>query len=119
MTQRADSAPDGDAADGAGLPPAAVDPDTDISAARRALRGVKYTRTASAWAGLITGAALLILLLVFILQNLESQQTHLLFWTVSLPQGVGLLIAAAVGALVAGVVGAARIHQVKRAIKKA
>ena len=60
---------------------------------KQALSEVRHTRTKSAWVGVIVGAIVLILLLVFILQNLDNQRIHLFFWTVSLPQGISLLIA--------------------------
>lgn len=86
---------------------------------KQALADVQHTRTKSAWVGIITGAVVLILLLVFILQNLDKQQIQLFFWEVNLPQGVSLLIAAIAGALITAVVGGARMFQVRRAVRKA
>ncbi len=86
---------------------------------KQALSDVRHTRTKSAWVGVIVGAIVLILLLVFILQNLDEQSTRLFFWTVNLPQGISLLIAAIAGALITAVIGGARMFQVRRAVRKA
>lgn len=86
----------------------------------RAIAGeVKHTRTSAAWAGMIIGSILAILLLVFIVQNLSSQKIWLLFWEVNLPVGVSLLIAAIAGALVTALVGGLRMFQLNRALTKA
>ena len=85
---------------------------------KEALRDVRHTRTKSAWVGIIVGAIVLILLLVFIVQNLDKQEIQLFFWQVNLPQGVSLLIAAIAGALITAVVGGARMFQVRRAVRK-
>jgi uncharacterized integral membrane protein len=86
---------------------------------RQALDDVKHTRINALWVGLIAGAIITLLLLIFIVQNVESQSIHLLFWTVDLPLGVSLLIAAILGAVITGIVGSLRMYQVRRAVKKA
>ena len=80
---------------------------------------VRHTCTSAAWAGMIIGSALGILLLIFILQNLSSQQIWLLFWQVNLPVGISLLIAAIAGALVTALIGGLRMFQLNRALTKA
>jgi uncharacterized integral membrane protein len=67
----------------------------------------------------VIGAIILVLLLVFIVQNLGSQTIELLFWEVNLPLGVSLLIAAIAGALIVALVGGLRMLQLRRALKKA
>ncbi|HEY9315431.1 LapA family protein [Williamsia sp.] len=86
---------------------------------RQALEDVKHTRTRALWVGLIAGAIITLLLLIFIVQNVDSQSIHLLFWTVDLPLGVSLLIAAILGAVITGLVGSLRMYQVRRAVNKA
>ena len=54
---------------------------------------MEHTRTRATWFGVVIGAIILVLLLVFIVQNLQSQTIDLLFWEVNLPVGVSLLIA--------------------------
>lgn len=80
---------------------------------------MEHTRTRATWFGVVIGAIILVLLLVFIVQNLQSQTIDLLFWEVTLPLGVSLLIAAIAGALVVALVGGLRMLQLRRALKKA
>ncbi|ANY23247.1 MULTISPECIES: LapA family protein [Gordonia] len=86
---------------------------------RRTVADVEHTRTRATWFGVVIGAIILVLLLVFIVQNLGSQTIELLFWEVNLPLGVSLLIAAIAGALIVALVGGLRMLQLRRALKKA
>lgn len=85
---------------------------------RDAYEQVKHTRSAALWTGLVGGAVVLLLLLVFIVQNQQNTEINLIFWTATLPLGVSLLIAAIGGALLVGLAGALRILQLRRAAKK-
>ena len=64
------------------------------------------------------GVLLLILLLVFILQNQESAELQLFAWTMTFPIGVGMLIAAIVGALIMALVGGVRIVQLRKQVTR-
>lgn len=75
---------------------------------------VPSTRTGAAFKSLIAGAIVLILLLVFILENTESVRIRYLGISTNVPLGVALLIAAIGGALLVGIVGTARILQLRR-----
>lgn len=88
-------------------------------ALRTSAEDVAHTRTRAFFVGAILGSIILILLLVFILQNMESQRIQLIFWEVNLPVGVSLLIAAIAGALIVGIIGGLRSIQLSRALKKA
>lgn len=99
------SAPDPDAADNRA--PSGKSPD-----------GIAHTRAAALWTGLIVGAIVLVLLLVFILQNLDSVPLDLFVWTFELPLGVAMLLAAIAGALVMALAGGVRILQIRRAAKR-
>jgi uncharacterized integral membrane protein len=79
---------------------------------------VKFTRAAALWSALITGFVILILLLVFILQNTDSTTIHFFGWEWNLPVGVAILLAAVCGGLLTVAVGTARIVQLRRAAKK-
>ncbi|HIW91662.1 MAG TPA: DUF1049 domain-containing protein [Candidatus Corynebacterium avicola] len=68
------------------------------------------------WVALIVGAVVLTLLLVFILQNLDSVKLQLFIWEWNFPIGVGMLIAAIGGALLMACVGGLRIIQLRRQI---
>lgn len=73
----------------------------------------------SAWVTLVIGAILLILLLVFVLQNQESLDVKFISWEFSMPAGVLILLAAIIGALVMALVAAMRIFQLRHRARKA
>jgi uncharacterized integral membrane protein len=75
---------------------------------------VPSTRTGAAFKSLIAGAIVLMLLLLFILENTASVKIAYFGATAHLSLGVALLIAAIGGALLVGIVGTARILQVRR-----
>jgi uncharacterized integral membrane protein len=79
---------------------------------------VKFTRAAALWSALIIGFVILILLLVFIMQNTDSTTIHLFVWEWNLPVGVAILLAAVCGGLLTVAAGTARIIQLRRAAKK-
>ncbi|HYX99824.1 MAG TPA: lipopolysaccharide assembly protein LapA domain-containing protein [Mycobacterium sp.] len=79
---------------------------------------VKYTRAASLWSSLTAGFLILIVLLVFITQNLSDAPVTFLGWHYTLPLGVQLLLAAVCGGLITVLAGTARIYQLRRAAKK-
>ena len=79
---------------------------------------VKFTKAAALWAALIVGFLVLIVLLIFIAQNTDPGTFHFLGWNWTLPLGVALLLAAVGGGLLAVLVGAARIVQLRIAARK-
>jgi uncharacterized integral membrane protein len=79
---------------------------------------VKFTRAAALWSALIVGFLILILLLVFIMQNTDSTTIHFFVWEWNLPVGVAILLAAVCGGLLTVAAGTARIVQLRRAAKK-
>jgi uncharacterized integral membrane protein len=79
---------------------------------------VKFTRAAALWSALIVGFVILILLLVFIMQNTDSTTINLFAWEWNLPVGVAILLAAVCGGLLTVAAGTARIIQLRRAAKK-
>ncbi|GAA3689934.1 LapA family protein [Gordonia hankookensis] len=108
------------------LPPADAELDRDHQALlderdelRTRVKNVEHTRTRATFIGLVIGAVITVLLLVFILQNLDSQRITLIFWEVNLPLGVSLLIAAIAGALIVALAGGLRMLQMSRAMRKA
>lgn len=78
----------------------------------------RVTRLGSAHAGLIAAAVVLVLLLVFILENAHSVNVGFLGAHLRLPLAVALLLAGVGGALLVGAVGAARITQLRRAVHR-
>ncbi|MFE7801173.1 lipopolysaccharide assembly LapA domain-containing protein [Nocardia sp. NPDC057440] len=79
---------------------------------------LQKSRTGDTWIALIVAALIGILVLIFILQNLEQQRVDLLFWNFSLPVGILVLLSAIAGALVMALVGGVRIVQLRRVAKR-
>jgi uncharacterized integral membrane protein len=79
---------------------------------------VPHTRTAVAFNSMVAGAIVLILLLVFILENTQSVRIAYFGIGFHLPLGVALLLAAIGGALIVGIVGTARIVQLRRHVRR-
>ena len=71
------------------------------------------TRTSVTFQALIAGVVVLVLLLIFILENTESVRINYLGAKGNLSLGIALLLAAAGGALLVAIVGAARIGQLR------
>ncbi|MDH6281740.1 LapA family protein [Prescottella agglutinans] len=110
---------DPDAVEKAATPPPsdrheAAGPQATHGAARLA-----RTRAASAWTGLVIGIIVAILLLIFILQNLETVTFQLFAWHFTLPAGISLLLAAIAGALIMALAGGIRIIQIRRVAQRA
>jgi len=77
---------------------------------------IRRTPVSAAWAGLIIGAVITILLLVFVLENLTPGRFAFFGAHFTLPLGVAVLLAGVVGILIMAIVGTARIHQLRRAL---
>lgn len=104
----------GDAArapESAPAPPAPAIPELPGEARQRLAR---RTRLSGAWVGVVVGAVVLALLLVFILQNTKSVKVSFFSLSGSMPLGVALLLSAVGGVLLAGVVASLRIWQLRR-----
>jgi len=95
-----------------------VAPAAQAEQQERARQNVKGSVAASTWAALIIGALVLILLLVFILQNQTEAQLVFFGWEWSFPIGIGMLIAAIAGALIMAMVGIVRMTQLRRQVKR-
>jgi uncharacterized integral membrane protein len=80
--------------------------------------GVGHSRTGVLWTGLILSALVLLLLLVFILQNSAPIQITFLGASGTLPTGVALLLAAIAGLLLVAIPGGLRILQLRRAARR-
>jgi len=72
------------------------------------------TRISAVWTGLIVGAVLFVLLLVFILQNTKSVRISYFTASGDVPVGVVVLLAAIAGVLLAGAAGSLRMYQLRR-----
>ncbi|MCK7636770.1 LapA family protein [Corynebacterium pygosceleis] len=78
----------------------------------------RRTLAGSTWVSMIIGALLLILLLVFIMQNQHTVDLTLFAWEFTVPAGVGVLLAAIAGALIMALVGGVRMLELRRELKK-
>ena len=78
----------------------------------------RLTRVSAVWVA--TGAALglLILLIVFMLQNSTKVEVHFLDFTGTIPLGMALLIAAVGGGVVVAVAGVARVTQLRMSARR-
>jgi uncharacterized integral membrane protein len=81
-------------------------------------RKVRRTRTSGMWVTLTLAAIVLLVLLVFILEN--GQQVNISFFGAHghLPLGVALLLAAICGVLLVAIPGYGRILQLRRALRR-
>lgn len=79
---------------------------------------MRRTRLGGLWMVAAFGAVILVLLLVFILQNGQRVEIHLYGAHWNAPLGVALLMAAALGVLLVVVPGGGRIIQLKRAARR-
>jgi uncharacterized integral membrane protein len=80
---------------------------------RRGDRGATPSRVGSLWVASILFAVVLLLLLIFVLQNGQSATISYLGAHGSVPQGVALLLAAVFGILLVALPGTARIIQLR------
>jgi uncharacterized integral membrane protein len=99
-------------------PTPAAEPPTATTKPSTPESAVKFTRAAALWSAMIGGFLILILLLVFILQNTGSASIHLFAWQWNLPVGVAILLAAVCGGLLTVAAGTTRIIQLRRAAKR-
>jgi uncharacterized integral membrane protein len=105
---------------GTGPPPAAAPPAAapPVTAAVPRQHVVRRTRLGGAWFGFAVGAVILILLLVFILENGHKVDISFFGAHGHLPLGVALLMAAALGILLVVIPGSGRIIQLRRTARR-
>src|SRR5699024_10141203 len=78
----------------------------------------KGGKTAGLWISLILGAIVLVLLLIFVIQNNQTAGFEYFSAQFDLPLGVAMLLAAIAGALVMALVGSMRMIQMSWTIRK-
>jgi len=79
---------------------------------------VPRTRTAKAWTLLAVGGVSLTLVLIFILQNLTPTPARFVTTRWTIPLGIDLLLAALLGGFVVFLLGAARMFQLRRLVRR-
>lgn len=73
---------------------------------------------ASTWAALIVGFLLLIVLIIFILQNQQEVPMNFLGWSGQFPAGIAYLMFTIGGALIMALVGVWRMLELRRQLRK-
>jgi uncharacterized integral membrane protein len=94
-------------------------PSNQDAAEGKPLPGESQTRLSGAWTALVIGIVALVVILVFILQNLQTVEVYFLFFHWQLPLAVGLLFAMVLGAVVVLAFGAVRILQLRLVARRA
>lgn len=79
---------------------------------------LRTSRTSSAWVAAVGFGVVLVLLVVFIVQNTEKVQISFLGWNGHTSLAVALLVAAAGGILVTATAGTLRILQLRRRVRR-
>lgn len=100
------------------LPTVESPPTAPVRVPPRKEQVLKHSRSGGLWTGLILSALVLLLLLIFILQNLAEVQINFLWMTGSLPVGVAMLLAAIAGLLLVAIPGGLRMMQLRRAARR-
>ena len=103
---------------GPGPEPAAPGPQPPPAAPLPPQHTIKRTRIGGLWVALACFAILLLLLLIFILQNGTKVEISYLGAHGHLPLGVALLLAAVCGVLLVVLAGAARISQLRTVARR-
>lgn len=84
----------------------------------RRAREIRRSKASGLWVALTFSAVVLLFLLIFILQNNVPTEIRFLGLAGTLPVGVALLFAAALGILLVAIPGYLRILQLRRAARK-
>lgn len=79
---------------------------------------LRRTRTSAVWTGVIVFAVVLVLLLIFILQNTQSVQISYFAATGNVSLAVAMLLAAVAGVLLTAIAGSMRIWQLRRRLPR-
>ena len=85
---------------------------------RDQFKKMKRTRFSGLWVGLTAAAVVLLILLVFIIENSQSVQISFFGAHGHVSLGVAMLLAAIAGVLLVAVPGYGRILQLRRALRK-
>ncbi len=96
-----------------------MDPSNQDAEGGEPFPGERQTRLSGAWTALVVGVVVLVVILVFILQNLQSVEVHFLVFQGHLPLAVALLFAMVLGAVVVLAFGAGRILQLRLVARRA
>src|ERR1700738_4974646 len=81
--------------------------------------GEQQTRLSGAWTALVVGVVALLVILVFVLQNLQSVEVRFLTFHDRLPLAIALLFAVILGAIIVLAFGGGRILQLRLVARRA
>ncbi|MDQ0000035.1 LapA family protein [Pseudarthrobacter sulfonivorans] len=84
------------------------------AAPKTAADRTRITRAAVIWSAVAVSLAVLVLLIIFFIQNQDMVAVRFLGWEGSLAQGVAFFIAAVGGGILVAIAGGARILQLRR-----
>ncbi|MET3811586.1 lipopolysaccharide assembly protein LapA domain-containing protein [Arthrobacter sp. UYEF3] len=123
VTADAPTVPRGESDDAVGPagspPPATGAPESPSSAPpASAPEARRVTRAGMVWAAVASALVVLVLLIVFILQNQEYVQVKFFGLEGAVPLGIALFIAAVGGGVLVAIAGAARIIQLRLATRR-
>lgn len=99
------------------LPPASQPPPAPVTS-QAPQHAIKHTRTRGVWVAVAFFAVILLLLLIFILQNGMEVKVSYMGAHGRLPLGVAMLLSAVCGALLAILAGAARISRNRAVVRR-
>lgn len=99
--------------------PAPVTPTSAVDELSKPLSPrVPRTRISAAWLGICAAMVGLVVLIIFMLQNTGSVDVHFLWMDGSLPLALALFIAGVATTIVATTIGAARMTQLRRLVRR-
>ncbi|WP_122818688.1 LapA family protein [Nocardioides pantholopis] len=98
--------------------PAPAPADRASRRARREDDPLRGSRTSGVWFGVIIAAIVLILLVIFIVQNTQSVRVSYFGWDGEAPLSVSLLVAAVAGMVLAIIAASLRILQLRRRVRR-
>lgn len=91
---------------------------TDTTESATAPQKAQGSFAASTWAALIVGFLLLIVLIIFIMQNQQEVPMNFLGWSGHFPAGIAYLMFSIGGALIMALVGVWRMLELRRQLRK-
>jgi uncharacterized integral membrane protein len=101
--------------------PSTLDPYPDRSGPPTepaAANPLRRSRASTLWVGVVVFAGVLVLLLIFILQNTQPVEVSYFGFAGTVPLAVAMLLAAIAGVLLAATAGALRIFQLRRRVPR-
>ena len=98
--------------------PAPAKPASAEPASAKPAGKARPTRISGTWVAVIAGLVVLVVLLVFILQNLDPATVHFFGAQGSLPLAIAMLFSAIGGAALVALIGGARILQLRKQTRR-